>query len=268
MYNKTRRVPSVRGDAPGTDQANRSAWWHGALICGGMLAAMVVSSAASAAPDTTVDRYTDYGDVIDVSPIIDRRFVTQTREICHQPVSHRYDNHGYGESRRYRRSHSGSEHNVGASIVGGLIGGAIGNQFGGGNGKKALTVVGALIGAGVANDVARDHRDHGDSYRRDRRYDHRSDYRRSYDRHDRHARAYRTSSRGVRSTCQIETTRVPVEKVVGYDVTYEFDGRTFHKRLDHDPGARIPIEVRVREQVEPAGYQRTSAGRAYAASWR
>ena len=41
--------------------------------------------------------------------------------------------------------------------VGYVIGGVIGHQFGGGNGKKALTVVGSLIGASVANDHSRRH---------------------------------------------------------------------------------------------------------------
>jgi uncharacterized protein YcfJ len=37
------------------------------------------------------------------------------------------------------------------TLVGALIGGAIGNQFGNGNGKDAMTVLGAIVGADKAN---------------------------------------------------------------------------------------------------------------------
>ena len=35
-------------------------------------------------------------------------------------------------------------------LLGGLVGGLVGNQFGGGNGRKALTVIGALAGSSIA----------------------------------------------------------------------------------------------------------------------
>ena len=40
-----------------------------------------------------------------------------------------------------------SDHLIG-TIAGGVAGGVVGNQFGGGNGKTALTVLGAVGGAG------------------------------------------------------------------------------------------------------------------------
>ena len=39
-----------------------------------------------------------------------------------------------------------SDHLIG-TIAGGVAGGVVGNQFGGGNGKTALTVLGAVGGA-------------------------------------------------------------------------------------------------------------------------
>lgn len=41
--------------------------------------------------------------------------------------------------------------NLGKQLVGGGIGGLAGNQFGSGNGRKAMTIVGALAGATLAS---------------------------------------------------------------------------------------------------------------------
>jgi outer membrane lipoprotein SlyB len=47
-----------------------------------------------------------------------------------------------------------SDHLVG-TIAGGVAGGVVGNQFGGGNGKTALTVLGAVGGALAGREVER-----------------------------------------------------------------------------------------------------------------
>ena len=46
---------------------------------------------------------------------------------------------------------------VGA-VAGGVIGGLIGNQMGGGNGKKAMTVVGAVGGGLAGNEIEKQHK--------------------------------------------------------------------------------------------------------------
>ena len=99
------------------------------------------------------------------------------------------------------------------SIVGGLAGGLVGSRFGGGNGRLATTAIGAGVGA-----VVGDHIDNGD--------------------------------RGYSSE------RVPVERCAtvdnwttqtrGYNVTYEYEGRTYTTVTDRDPGPYIPVEVSVR----------------------
>lgn len=45
---------------------------------------------------------------------------------------------------------------AGDVFAGAVIGGAIGNQFGNGNGKDAMTALGALVGMGVANQPRRE----------------------------------------------------------------------------------------------------------------
>lgn len=51
----------------------------------------------------------------------------------------------------------GEASGVGA-VAGGVIGGLIGNQMGGGNGKKAMTVVGAVGGGMAGNEIEKQHK--------------------------------------------------------------------------------------------------------------
>jgi uncharacterized protein YcfJ len=74
----------------------------------------------------------DYATVIRVKPMYENVRVPNTRTQCNSvnvPV--------YGQER----------FDQGSAIVGGLIGGVIGNQFGQGEGKTAMTGIGAITGA-------------------------------------------------------------------------------------------------------------------------
>ncbi len=155
------------------------------------------------------DRDYDYARVVDVDPIVERR--PATREVCYdEPV--RYHDSGY------RRGSSATP-----AIAGAIIGGAIGNQFGSGSGRDAATVAGALLGGSIGRDTAR--RD-GYGYR-DGYYD----------------RGYPTSYTRVERRCRLETGYRGRDRIVGYDVTYVYNGRTYHTRTDRHPGRRIRIAV-------------------------
>ncbi len=97
-------------------------------------------------------------------------------------------------------------------LFGGIVGGLIGNQFGGGSGKKALTIAGALAGSSIARDAARNNR------------------------------------RQPREVCHTSYQTEVVENVTAYDVTYEYAGQLFEKRMTEHPGS----SVRVRVALEPA----------------
>jgi uncharacterized protein YcfJ len=97
-------------------------------------------------------------------------------------------------------------------LFGGIVGGLIGNQFGGGSGKKALTIAGALAGSSIARDAARNNR------------------------------------RQPREVCHTSYQTEVVQSVTSYDVTYEYAGQLFEKRMTEHPGS----SVRVRVAVEPA----------------
>lgn len=98
------------------------------------------------------------------------------------------------------------------TVVGGLVGAAIGHEIG--NGRGGATAVGGLIGASIGNDAASDRRV---SYRDEEVC--RTQYRTEYE-----------------------------NRIVGYDVTYRYNGRTYQTRTDRHPGDRIPVSVAVRSR--------------------
>jgi uncharacterized protein YcfJ len=93
------------------------------------------------------------------------------------------------------------------TIIGGIAGGLIGHQFGSGSGNTAATIAGTIGGAAVGSEVARRQGD------------------------------------GRVERCR--TISDYSERVIGYDVTYRFQGREFATRLPYDPGPRLPVHVTV-----------------------
>jgi uncharacterized protein YcfJ len=102
----------------------------------------------------------------------------------------------------------------GRALLGGLIGGVIGHQFGSGRGRDAATVAGAVIGANVGYDSA----------------------------------ARKSPSAGheeVVERCGVRYEEEYEERIEGYRVTYEYNGREYTTRLPYDPGERIRVRVAV-----------------------
>lgn len=94
-------------------------------------------------------------------------------------------------------------------LFGGIVGGLIGNQFGGGSGKKALTIAGALAGSSIARESARQNR--RDSY--------------------------------PREVCHTAYETEVVRDISAYDVTYEYAGQLFDKRMSQHPGNSVRVRV-------------------------
>lgn len=108
-----------------------------------------------------------------------------------------------------RDSHTGT-------ILGGLIGAAIGNELGHSRRNKDVGMVaGGLLGASIGRDLSRNN--NGSSIR----------YREEQVCHTRYTTEYR-------------------ERLVGYDVTYRYQGRLYQTHTRHHPGDRIPVDVQVR----------------------
>ncbi len=113
--------------------------------------------------------------------------------------------------RRDDRGHSAT-----APILGAIIGGAVGNAVGHHTRNKQVgTVVGAVLGGSIGADVARRNRSYQDV---------------RYER---------------RQVCSVVDQQRQEDRLVGYRVTYRYAGDTYTTEMDHDPGDRLPVRVRV-----------------------
>lgn len=156
----------------------------------------------------------DFARVVDVQPVYDEVPVSEPRRVCwNEPVT-------YASEPRYTRYRP---RNDTPEIVGGIIGGLIGNQFGHGDGRAAATVAGFALGSAVARDAER----------RDRYYD-------SYGpRYERTVNERR---------CEVREDYRRERQLIGYDVTYDYNGTVGRTFTERQPGT----EIRVRVAVEPA----------------
>lgn len=103
-------------------------------------------------------------------------------------------------------------------VISTIIGGALGNAVGHGKSNRRVgTVVGAVLGHSIGRDIIRGQ---SDSYTRE----------------------YQTVER-----CDTVYESHDEERIVGYRVTYNYNGQDYTVRSDKDPGATI----RVRVSVEP-----------------
>jgi uncharacterized protein YcfJ len=118
------------------------------------------------------------------------------------------------------RVRSSRTSNAGAALVGGAIGAIFGHAIGDGRGQTAATLGGAVIGAAVGNEVSKseNRRDRGPRYEQVERC--RTSYEERFD-----------------------------ERVQGYRVTYEYNGRRQVTQLPYDPGRYLRVAV----DVHPLG---------------
>ncbi len=190
------------------------------------------------------DRYYDYARVIRVDPVLGGSGYRQTYgsdRRCYETTTaggygyggyrddSRYDGYDGRYDRRYGgydgRSGYGSEtgRNV-ATVVGGIAGAVLGSKVGGGSGTYAAAAVGSMLGGMAGREI------------------------------------YDQSQRGRR---QVGTVRVCDPEPVrggypgsgyrdggagGYDVTYEYNGRRYTRRMDYHPGERVRVLVGVEPQ--------------------
>ena len=103
---------------------------------------------------------------------------------------------------------------AGHTLLGGIIGGVLGHQIGHGNARDFATVAGAALGAGVGYTSAT------------RRY------------------SPQTHEETVQR-CDVRYEREYEERIEGYRVTYEYNGREYTTRMPYDPGERIKVRVAV-----------------------
>jgi uncharacterized protein YcfJ len=107
-----------------------------------------------------------------------------------------------------RKSHTGT-------ILGAVIGGALGNELGHRkHNKQAGTAIGALLGGSIGRDFGRKPQQYVTRYRDEQR-------------------------------CNTTTEISYDERVVGYDVTYRYNGQSYTTRMQRDPGNSIKVKVAI-----------------------
>ena len=99
------------------------------------------------------------------------------------------------------------------AVIGAIAGGVIGHQFGNGFGRAAATGIGAIAGSAIGNQVE--------------------------------ANANPPTEVPVRR-CQNVTSYE--NRVVGYDVMYDYAGQRYSTRTARDPGTQIAVNVQPLEQ--------------------
>jgi uncharacterized protein YcfJ len=107
---------------------------------------------------------------------------------------------------------------IGGSIIGGIAGAVLGNQIGGGNGRTAATAAGAIGGAMIGDRV-------GSNVEANQN------------------QAYQgPSERQVRRCTTFNRTE---DRVAGYDVTYQYQGRSYTTVMPQNPGNNVRVNVSV-----------------------
>ena len=178
----------------------------------------------SYAPSANVEH--DFARVISVQPIIDFYQVSVPVEQCY-PERVPRDRHANYRGKQTRTP----------EIVGALIGAAVGRKFGSGRGKDVATVAGAVLGGSIGRDVKNSAR------QRDRRYG--NEYDRAYE--GGYGGAY-GDGRGDYQTvsrCEVTQEYRDEEQIVGYDVSYKYNGHVYQTRMPYDPGEKIKVKVTV-----------------------
>lgn len=105
-----------------------------------------------------------------------------------------------------------SGNNIGAEVLGGVTGALVGSRFGRGNGRVATTIVGAVGGAIAGNAIAN---------------------------------AYAEPQTQAQTVERCTTVYREESRQDGYDVTYEYDGRSYTVPMARDPGERVAVRVSV-----------------------
>src|SRR5690606_7790481 len=203
----------------------------GMLVGGGAIAAYQTFSTpyaevVSATPIT--EREPIYGDVVSSTAVTEMR--TGKREVCEEVAVEKRKPERFGDKD--------------GMVVGAVVGGLLGNQVGKGSGRKVATVAGAAAGAYAGREIDRRH-EGGQKYTEMETVCQTVTEPREevigYD------VQYRTEDGTVATTRVDRQPGAQIQlgerdKIVGYDVTWQYEGQTGTLRMDQDPGKRLPIK--------------------------
>jgi hypothetical protein len=208
-------------------------------------------------PAAGYDRYQqdgaqyDYARVVRVDPVLDGRYgntpVAGQGQRCYETTTagaypgnggyrdaygnntynDPYRNNGYNDPYGHPQAGNPMARNM-ATVVGGIAGAVLGSKVGGGTGAYAATAIGSMVGGMAGRQI----------YEQTQR--------------DRYPR------QGVVRVCDPEpvtsgygsygTYRTGTARASAYDVTYEYNGRRYTRRMDYHPGDRVRVRVDVSPQ--------------------
>ena len=197
-------------------------------------AAGLIAFTSSAFADNDANGFFVWADVTDVVPLISTRYAEVPVESCRiiraKPAKHtRHESFRRYQSDAHRQDRLDDyprQQNALPALFGGLIGGAIGNQFGSGNGKKAMTLIGAIAGASIATNKQRTVEHHADTAGHNYQP----------------TMSYKNRSRRV---CETRYEHREYQEIDGYEVTYSYLGREFEQVTEDHPGDRLKLYVTV-----------------------
>ncbi|MDE2407784.1 MAG: glycine zipper 2TM domain-containing protein [Xanthomonadaceae bacterium] len=194
--------------------------------------------------------YYDYARVVRVDPVLDDGYRTTSNAgvRCHDRTTagyyendgsdrgnYRYNNgYGYGYGNGYNGGNgayrSEASRNV-ATIAGGIVGAVLGSKVGGGSGTYAATAVGSMLGGMAGREIydqsQRNRYVRGGTVRVCDPVPVRDGYSSNY------PNSYSGGDYGSASA---------------YDVTYEYNGRRYTRRMSYNPGDRLRVRVDVTPQ--------------------
>ncbi|MFT4180247.1 MAG: glycine zipper 2TM domain-containing protein [Thermomonas sp.] len=180
----------------------------------------------------------DYARVIRVDPVLDGSYRSTANDYGQRRCYETTTNDGYARDGYYRdgyyderygdydrngyRRGSDSGRNV-ATIVGGIAGAVLGSKMGGGSGTYAATAIGSMVGGMAGREIYDQTQRNRSRTATVRVCDPEPVGRYGDGRYD----SYRTSGANA------------------YDVTYEYNGRRYTRRMDYHPGDRVRVRVDV-----------------------
>ena len=194
-------------------------------------AAPVLQYAQIVKVDPVTQRERLYATVIGTEPVRETTHTTVPKEVCEDVV--------------VQERLPEKDGNVGGTVAGAVIGGLLGNQVGGGSGKKAATAAGAIAGGVIGNKVDKS-KERGQVVTRTERQCHTENTSSESSRVTGYNVTYRNAdgTTGTMRTGSKPGTRLAMgntDKVVGYDVTYRYEGQEKTIRMDQKPGERLPV---------------------------
>ena len=179
---------------------------------------LLAALGGSALPAVQAAEFEDYARVTRVEPRVEQ--VRQPREECRT------------EYVQAPVQQAQPQRSAGGAILGAIVGGIVGNQVGGGSGRAAATAAGMVGGAVVGDKLGNQGRPaDGQQY------------------------AQYPQEQAVRQCRMVEAYE---SRTMGYNVTYNYNGRSYTSIMDRDPGQRVRLRVSVepetRQYSEPRQY--------------